>query len=299
MTNMQKLLLIWTRAGEGGEDDGAADTSSDEIDWSMFGSTDLENDDEEVDEEKVDEESDADPTANVDPDKVTQEGNTDPVPVTAPVDNAPEAKPEEAAPVASAEPAAIVEPTAEQEKQIAKQRTKFLSELESGYQISKEDSDLLLTEPEKVLPRLMANATMQILEQAAQMIQTQLQALPEIIKQTQTVQSREAEVMGMVQKNYPALLENDEGKQALISAAKLVKDKYPNESVEKRLERSAKLAYAILGREVAPTGSQPAQQVTQKAPKPTPHVPAKSGTGTNTVAAKLSEQEEFYANIDL
>lgn len=298
MSNMQKLLLIWTRAGEGGEDDGAANTSSDEIDWSMFGSTDLEKD-EELEEEELDEELKDDPTANVDPDKVTQEGNADPVPATAPVEDAPAAKVDEPAPVASAEPAATVEPTAEQENQIAEQRTKFLSELESSYQISKDDADLLLTEPDKVLPRLMANATMQILEQAAQMIQSQLQALPEIIKQTQSVQSKEAEILNMVQTQYPALMENDEGKQALVEAAKLIKAKYPNESVEKRLERSAKLAYVILGRELAPTGSQPVQQVVQKAPKPTPHVPAKSGTGTNTVATKLTEQEEFYASIDL
>lgn len=286
MTNMQKLLLIWTRAGEG-EDD-SPESSDDAIDWSMFGESSLEDDIVEDEDELEEVVEDVDAAS----DDTTQEEVKTAVEDTAVEDVAPKVEP---VVEASVEADPVVAPTAEQEKQIAEQRTKFLSELEGGYQISKDDADMLLTEPEKVLPRLMANATMQILEQAAQMIQSQLQSLPEIIKQTQSVQAKETEVMGLVQKQYPALLESDEGKKALIDAAKLIRDKYPTESVEKRLERSGKLAYAILGLELVQTEPK-VNAVAKVAPKPRPHVPAK--TGTSPEVNKLNEQEAFFASIE-
>lgn len=123
-------------------------------------------------------------------------------------------KGEDPQPVAPQRPEAPVQPSAEQikqrEEEAAARRLKLAEDLEKNFSgmLTEEDRDALMTEPEKVLPRLMAQASLHTLEQFRQ---TMGQELPQHLNRLTAEQKAAQELEEKFYSRWPKLREADKG----------------------------------------------------------------------------------------
>lgn len=109
----------------------------------------------------------------------------------------PAAPPQAQPPVQAQEPQQPVEQQQtvspeDRARQLSEQRQKFVAELERQYQFSEDDAEMLISSPEKVLPKAMAAMHANLLEAMTYGLMQQLpQVVGHVLEQRQAVQSAE------------------------------------------------------------------------------------------------------------
>jgi hypothetical protein len=191
----------------------------------------------------------------------------------------------------------IPEPVVEQPKQLTKeeqqaQLDQFRGELEGMYKISKDDADALTTDPESVFPKLAANLHMQIMTQVVTLLQQHQSQLPQVVEQTARVVKSKEDAANKFQERWPELLATPEGQKVAAEAAQIVRTRNPKASLEDVIEKSGKLAYTLLGKDIPVVGT----VAPKVAAKPKPHVPA-STKSAPVVTQQPNPEADFYASF--
>lgn len=289
MNKAQKLYTLWYGvAGEGEPTEGG-----EEVNWESLFDAVPEEEDDELKEKPV--EGSPAPVETPPADDVTNV-----VPQPEPVANAPKEEvitPEAPAPKPTEE---APKPPVEQPKQLTEaeqqaQLTQLQGELEGMYGVSKEEADLLMTEPEKVLPKLAAKVHLNIMRQMADVFRDFQQSLPQVVEQTTKVVETKQKAANDFSARWPGLIDTPEGQQAAVQAAQIVRSRNPKLSLQEVIEQSGRIAYSILGKDVpvpAPTAKQG-----QSAQKPKPHIPAATKSAGTVQTQQLSPEEAFYASL--
>lgn len=164
-------------------------------------------------------------------------------------------------------PAESVQPNAQQEADMTAYRTA----LENQYQLSDEEADALLTDPNSVIPKLAANLQMQV-------INTIMNLMPQIIPQQMAAlegqRKSQSELETAFSARWPDLsLADPEVSKVVESAVAVAKQQFPNASREVLIEKVGLLSHAMRG--TIPSGSAaPAQAPVQAPVKPRPATPA-------------------------
>lgn len=166
-------------------------------------------------------------------------------------------------------------------------------ELEKAYALTDDQADMLTTDPQKIFPQLAAQLHMQVMAHVLRVFEA---ALPQQIQQINSRQQDYQKVEGQFKQMYPNL---DMGKpevyQAVSSAAAMVKQQFPQLSMDEKVKRVGLLAHSLLGN--MPTEVSPAPAVTT-APKPNPvsPAPARGSAGKPGVAVK-SEWDQLLSEF--
>jgi hypothetical protein len=199
--------------------------------------------------------------------------NNDPEEVVEPVDE-PEPEPEP-------------DPT-DPEKALADWKTKLAEQ----YTVSEEDAEMVLTNPEKILPQMAANIHSQIMMEVTK---TMSQAIPQLI--AQTLQAQPGMVSGAMKahentetrqakffETFPKLSEH---KKTVATAAQTVQTNFPDLSLEDQLQKTGQVAMAMLGLQMTP------KEEPVATPAAEPFIPASTGSSSSDSTPVESEWEEF------
>ncbi|QGH73588.1 MAG: lipid binding protein [Siphoviridae sp. ct7UA22] len=281
-----KILLMYGYAGNTETDTDVDPAPVDDIDWAnMF--------DEPQDEEK--EILDPAPVETPPADEVPEPA-PQPTPEPSPEE---EIKPEDPPKV---EPQETPKPPVEQPKpqtqeEINAQFEAYKGALEKDFALSKEDADLIVSDPEKVFPRLMTNFYMRVMNDVYQMHQQSQNQLPQVIEQTTKAVETKTKAIDAFQSRWPDLLSTPEGQEAAAQAAVIARKRTPNASLKDIVESSGRIAYSILGKDVPQQAPAQQQANAQPAVKPKPHSPA-STKGAAVKTQQLSAEEAFFASIN-
>lgn len=206
--------------------------------------------------------------------------------VVPPAEDAP--KPEAEAPKPPVEqPKELTQ--AERDAQIAQ----FQGELEGMYAITEQEADALLADPVKTLPKFAAQIHLKVMQQVAMAMQAYQQTLPQVVEQTTEVVKQKREAADEFNTRWPGLTATVEGQQASIQAIQIAKQQNPTASRKDIIEKSGRIAYSILGKDV-PAVVPPAPAAKQK---PTPHLPAATKSAGNVQPQQLTQEQEFYATL--
>lgn len=201
-------------------------------------------------------------------------------------------------PVEETKPEVIPEPKKEEQppQQEAFDVTKFQAELETAYQLSQDDADLMLTSPEKVIPKLAAKMHMQVLEHVSALIQSVQQSLPQVVEQTSKQVSAKEKLFNQYKEAWPELV-SKEHEDVVKESIQIAKRRKPNAPIEEIIDLSGKIAYAALGKDV-PTVAAPASEKPKEKAKPRPHTPAKTTSSAQTQSKPAEGSlEAFYASL--
>lgn len=189
------------------------------------------------------------------------------------------------------------QPTSEElsPEKLAELKENYRAELEKQFAISDEDANLLVTAPEKVLPRLASQIAMQILEQA-HVMQTQLvQNLPNIIRNTQLQVDGDEAIKQQFMSLNPELsdMKADELEAAINEFAPIIKNRFPRISVEERMKKLGLLIRNTYGIEAKAPAK---QQEKKKAVPPKPHTP--TAPARSSVPAGQQPRSQLQTEID-
>ncbi len=164
----------------------------------------------------------------------------------------------------------VQQPQAPQEPQQPQMTTQQALEalqgsLEEQYSFGEEDAATLISDPEKILPKLAARVQVNTIAQMATVLQQQL---PNVIaSQVRTViQSNNAR--NDFYDQYPAFRGKDEG--VIIQAMQMAKQAMPTASREQVIQAGASVAAGLLNVNLQQPQQQPAPQQQQAAPQPVP-----------------------------
>lgn len=142
----------------------------------------------------------AKPAETVAPPAAAKPAETPPAPSVEITSAAPVETPPPAAATPPAQPPA---PTEEERRvQYDKDRAAAISRLTEQYAIKEEDAPALITEPEKVLPRLMAEMHARVMENVANYMQ---QALPHAVRRVSTAETAQQRAAKMFFDEWPEL----------------------------------------------------------------------------------------------
>lgn len=200
-------------------------------------------------------------------------------------------------PVVEQKPTVVEKPVVNEpsEEDVKKQQEAFQSqveayrgELQKQYAISDEDADAILTDPKVVLPKLMANMHLAMLQQVGQLMQ---QITPGLVQQQVKTVGVTEQRLKVFSEKYPDLVA-PENQEIAVQAVRLVKQLHPNASFEELVEKAGPVAYSLLGKAV-PTATQVAAP-TQTAAKPKPHIPAKQTTSAEAKKPLPSDPTEAF-----
>lgn len=185
------------------------------------------------------------------------------------------------------------------EEEIAAQREEIRSHFEKQFAISEEDANLLVSEPEKVLPRLASNVMMQTYDMMQRAMGNMINQLPQMIQQSQATVQSETEVKNQFMELNPALKTMDatELDEAVAELAPVIKKRFPNATPQERMAKLGKMIAASYGLE-APA---PKKAAKAKPPKPvTPAAPARSSTppASNQLSPLEQEIQELLSSDD-
>jgi hypothetical protein len=169
----------------------------------------------------------------------------------------------------------------------------YKGELQKLYALSEDDADAVLTDPGTVLPKLMANAHLTMMQQIGHMVQMQLQTLPELINRTVQTKSVEDVRVGAFSKAYPDLV-GAESLPFVTTAIKAIRTANPNIDFESLLTRIGPVVSQLMGKEIKVASAQPV--VKAAVAKPTPFV-ARRSTSVPAPAKELTAEEMFYSNL--
>ena len=277
-----KLQFLATLAGEEQEE-------SDDLFASLFDEQDEEEDD--VDIEETDEVT-PEPTDDGDQADVEE------------VKDEPQQKPVVEQPKGQDTPEPKDAPKPKVEEPVVKQETKpkeeekpfdveaYKGELQKLYALSKDDADALLTDPETVLPKLMANAHLQMLNHIGQFVQAQMQQLPTVVKQTVESSTVEKQRLSAFAEAHPDLV-TDEAAPFVVQAITALKQAKPDITFDEIVKRVKPVAYTLMGKEMPTQQLAPVQQPVTK---PKPFVP---GRPTSVAPSKVpqSKEAEFFQSL--
>lgn len=128
-------------------------------------------------------------------------------------------------------------------EQIETARNEYIDSIAEKFAITDEEADQLRTEPEKVLPRLLAKTHTQALEQAVAIMR---QNLPQLVGSQLTQQSTAKEVEGKFFGKYPEL----KSKKAMRTAEKMAKayrSANPDADLDEVMDNVAFMTWKKLG----------------------------------------------------
>jgi len=215
---------------------------------------------------------------NDDEEGETGEGEEAPAADAPPADTPAPATPAPVAPVVPVQPSAqqpTPEQTAEAQRQFNEKLTAGMAE-QFTKDISEEDARELIANPEKVLPKLMAKASIAGMQMAMHFMQ---QTLPQVVRQQADEQLSGRELEQQFYGTHKDLAANKAVVNKMVSVAKETLE--PGASTEDILAEAASLARRKLKLD------QPAATATKPAApaRPAPYAPVKSGGARPTPAA--------------
>ena len=173
--------------------------------------------------------------------------------------------------------------TPEQEAQVLGQLQEALSK---QYVLSEEQADLLVTDPNKVVPQLLAQMHMNVLSHALRMVQ---ESLPQQFTQHTERALAEQKLNDQFSAAFPDLsLSDKEVNQAVTQAVALVKTQMPKATMEEKIQRVGALTRALLGKP-APT-AQAVQQPVSRPAAPQPISPSRTAPASRSYTAPAKDQ---------
>lgn len=173
--------------------------------------------------------------------------------------------------------------TPEQEAQVLGQLQDALSK---QYVLSEEQADLLVTDPNKVVPQLLAQMHMNVLSHALRMVQ---ESLPQQFTQHTERALAEQKLNDQFNTAFPDLsLSDKEVNQAVTQAVALVKTQMPKATMEEKIQRVGALTRALLGKP-APT-AQAVQQPVSRPAAPQPVSPSRTAPASRSYTAPAKDQ---------
>lgn len=167
--------------------------------------------------------------------------------------------------------------------------TAQMAALEKMYQLKDEDAQALVTEPERILPKLLAQLHMQATKGMLQSMQT---AVPQIVQRTQSATQVETEARQAFFKENEDLAK-PEYEQAILQMGTMFRQVNPTAPREEAVKKIGELVRVSMGLP-AKTASQPLES----SAAPVPFTPARGGTGgavkapDNVWAALAAEFEQ-------
>lgn len=187
----------------------------------------------------------------------------------------------------------VVEEERDYVKEAAEAREVAREQLEKTFAISDEDATLVMSQPEKVLPRLMSNAAIMMFDMVQQNIQAEL---PKLVTQINQHQSGEAEAREAFFGVHPSLKSVKDIDSKIIEAAGVVRKLQPNLKTDQMIQRTGDVIKSMLDikEAKAPSEKKP------KAPKPLkPHTPGNVSSIRNPPAetAKPSADQELINDL--
>jgi hypothetical protein len=182
------------------------------------------------------------------------------------------ATPEPAKPAQAPVQAAPEQPAASPE-QYQTWRATRVSELEKTYSINEDDAAALLTEPEVVLPRLMANAHMVVLENAMQAVQAMMPVMMQQIQSHTEMNTRAKSLFTSVNPD----LADPQYESAIMQLGQVYRNVNRTAPPEEAARAIGALVRSALGiaQAPAPAAAQAAPQVAA----PIPFTPARGSGG--------------------
>ena len=173
--------------------------------------------------------------------------------------------------------------TPEQEAQVLGQLQDALSK---QYVLSEEQADLLVTDPNKVVPQLLAQMHMNVLSHALRMVQ---ESLPQQFTQHTERALAEQKLNDQFSAAFPDLsLSDKEVNQAVTQAVALVKTQMPKATMEEKIQRVGALTRVLLGKP-APTAQAVRQPVSRPA-APQPVSPSRTAPASRSSTAPAKDQ---------
>lgn len=215
-------------------------------------------------------------------------------PVEPPTVTAPAAaEPVAVAPATPVEPAKVEPVKAEPQAPFdaAAWEKEQLTGLEQLYQLPEEEQTALLTEPEKVLPKLAASIHFKVTQAVLHAVQG---SLPQIIQQQQNAISAETTAKNAFYEANPDLAD-PAYESAIIQVGQMFRKMNPTASREEAMKRIGELVRVSMG---LPPGQAVTQQASGEAQPaaPRPFVPARGGAGAGVPAAQETNIWTALAN---
>jgi len=211
----------------------------------------------------------------------------------------PEPEPEAEKPEVKEEPEPEPEPEVveqQEEQPPEKSVEEFQAELEERYGLSEKDAEVMVTHPEKVLPKLAANMHMQIvtdvIKAVGAMIPQQfaqvVAANPQIIKQTMQKQTDAEAMETKFYESFPEL-QKKEHEATTVAAIQTVGKNFPKLSKEEKMQKAGQVAMVMLGLTPTVEKDPPAEKAAE------PFVPASTANSSSPAASPVAENkwEEF------
>lgn len=162
---------------------------------------------------------------------------------------------------------------------MAKWEAESVNKLQELYKLSEEDARSLLTEPETVLPKLMAKAHMQMTKAVLESVQG---IIPNVMETTQAATKAETEARNAffsVNKD----LAKPEYEQAILEAGAVYRRLNPKASRDEAVRRIGEMVRINFG---LPLLSEQTKEVTPPQEPPKPFTPARGSTGGAAPAQK-------------
>lgn len=196
--------------------------------------------------------------------------------------------------VAQLTPEQIAENQRLQNEQYAANREGLEKQLEETlYNLDESDAELLITEPEKIIPKVAAKLHVEVLEAATQGI---LAALPNVIRQVQKQSVAREKVVDDFYSSWPELKEHHAEVERI---AIMYKQLNPQKVGAELAQGIGTYASVMLGKQIPGVTD---SQVDQKEDAPTstpPPAPAGRSTRGNTASTPTVSDNEFTAMADL
>ena len=186
-----------------------------------------------------------------------------------------------------------VAPTAPQPtpQQLAAQRAADLTKLEDLYKLSEEESAAMFTEPEKVLPKLLAKMHQQATQSVLDSMQT---AVPQIVQRTESATRVETEARQAFF-SVNSDLAKPEYEAAVLQVGAMFRQVNPKAPREVAVQKIGELARVALNLppKAAVAVAEPAAVQTPK-----PFTPSRGGTGGRGAAGPKGTWEQLNAEFD-
>lgn len=196
-------------------------------------------------------------------------------PQTPPTPQEPQQQAQAPTPPVQPDPQQPVAQTPEQQQQQQaewqKLRESYVSEISKQYQMSKEDAEKFVLNPNEVIPRLAANLHANILQQAVSTVmQAMQQVLPQMVTQVQTQREATQTAEDQFFSRWPELKAH---RDKVIATGRLFRSQNPNASMDEFIQQVGINSWLVSG--LPPAGlvgklnggsqqQQPQQQVQQQ-----------------------------------
>lgn len=278
---MNKFLLkLMNAAGEEGTQDGmpggAFDPDVQEFEDMLQGIEDAQNG----------EEGPADEPADKPAEDVPAEA--EPAPAAEP-EVEPEPEPEPEVPEVPTPPQQPEQPPEVDPEVAEQQRQQFLSGVQESFAISPDDANLLMTEPEAVLPKLGAMVYERAMRDVAYLMQQQQQLfqqnMPQMIQHTQQQVTQHAAAETQFKTLNPGLESVGNLNELVGSLAPTVIKANPGKSGDELMRIVGDMIYPMVGKQRAAAKA-------PEVPKQKPHVPVATSTPSSSPAAGVPEGED-------